>query len=472
MEDNDDKLSNFIRKKLQTVVGNNDAWDMPDASVWQKAKLGFLQPEKERKRISSFWFYGLLGAILLLLSVLYNWRLVQTKNQVKEQFEEQSEIVAQLKEQLAEDNKTQQILYGQNLNIIKKLRLDNERLVQENEQMNKERKQLKHRFQTLIYTQHDLINKTELSIQQKEPNGPEQSLSKQTIAPEKNQSSEIIKLSPLPINHIYNKPQSELVFLFSPEPKPLKFPKEEQRNKNELGINFSLSFLRMPSSLVLEKGEKKMEQTTEDFAPSYYLYYAHSIKNNWWLKTGVAYANYSYTNNFQFKSEYDKSKEFEKSDGTLANELPFQTENGYFRTTQNIQMDIPDNANLETGDFIFGEFEESQRINAWSFPFGVEYRHQKNKFGWQIETSLLLNLLTFSETNLSGKIQSTQTELPIEIVNKTYNPSSSKLLFGVQGGIGLNYRLYKNLSLRADVLFQYNPHFLNQNIQMGLGYKF
>jgi hypothetical protein len=45
-------------------------------------------------------------------------------------------------------------------------------------------------------------------------------------------------------------------------------------------------------------------------------------------------------------------------------------------------------------------------------------------------------------------------------------------LFGVQGGIGLNYQLYKNLSLRAGVLLQYNPYFFNQNIQMGLGYKF
>jgi hypothetical protein len=191
-----------------------------------------------------------------------------------------------------------------------------------------------------------------------------------------------------------------------------------------------------------------------------------------WIKSGVRYSNYFYKNNFQFKTEYDNSREYEKPDGTLANELSLQISNGYFRTTQNVALDIPDDSELETGDWIFGEFEETQRIKTWQVPLGIEYRQRKNKLGWQMEAAAVLNIIEYSDAEIESNVQSTQKIFSTEIVNNKYDSSVTTLLFSAQAGLGLHYQINKNLNLRADVIFQYNPYFTSQNIQMGVGYSF
>ena len=246
----------------------------------------------------------------------------------------------------------------------------------------------------------------------------------------------------------------------------------KKRNKNEIGISYRFSFFRLSTALFFEEDSEKLEQTVENSSPFYQLHYAHSIKPNWWFKTGVGFTNYSYSSNFQFKTQYDKTKEFEKPDGTKANKLSLRADNGFFRSAQDIQIDIPNNTDLKTGDWIFGELEEIQQMNIWQVPIGVEYRQRNIKFGWYAEASMVFNFLTFSKRDLNGKIQSTQADFPTKIVNKTYNYANSKIVIGIQGGVGLSYRLNRNLSLRTDLLFHYNSRFFNQNIQAGVGYQF
>jgi len=215
----------------------------------------------------------------------------------------------------------------------------------------------------------------------------------------------------------------------------------------------------------MERSQRKWQ------IPPYQLHLAYSLKKNWWLKTGFRYSNYSYTNKFQFKTEYDKSKEYEKDDGTFANTVPLQTNNGHFNTRQDIEVNLPNDNALETGDWLFGEFEETQQISLCQMPLGIEYRKENHKLGWQIGASALLNMMSFSDVQLAGEIQSTQDKFATEIVNKEYGSSTTKLLLGAEGSVGLHYRLNKRFTLRTDALFQYNSNFQSRSIQVGVAYR-
>ena len=472
MEDNNNKLSRFIKNRLQAVKGTNDSWDKPDDDVWENAKSQFTPLQKDRKRILPFWFYGLCLGVLFLLSLFYNWHLVQLKNQVKEQLEEQSEIVSHLQEQVSEGIKKQQVQTEQKVNTIEKLQFDNARLLREKEQTNEKWKQTQRQYHALLNTYHVLNSERALLRREKMLSIEKSRLAKNENVIEKSARDNKIELTHLPSKLIFVQPNLEPLYLGLPKMKTAAIDKKEQQGKVEIGLHYGLSVLKVPSIIDFNKDKKSLDQTNEVYAPMYYLHVAYSLKKNWWFKTGVSHSNYFHANSFQFKTEYDKSKEFEKPDGTLANELPLHTSNGYFSTTQNIEVNIPDDVALETGNWIFGEFEETQRIRAWQVPLGIEYRQRNNKFGWQIGASALLNMMTFSDTELEGKIQSTQNEFPTKIVNKQYDSSTTKLLLGAQGDIGLHYQLSRKLTLRADVVFQYNPYFLSHNIQMGLGYQF
>ena len=158
MEDNSDKLSDFIRNRLKSTESPNGDWDKPDVSIWENTKSQLLQTNKKKKRVLPFWFYGSCLAILLLSSLFYNGYLLQTKNQMLAQFEEQSQVVNQLKEQLSQSTKMQQVQHSQNQNTIEKLQLDKERLTRDNERMNSEFKQIKEQYQSLFTIQSALKN--------------------------------------------------------------------------------------------------------------------------------------------------------------------------------------------------------------------------------------------------------------------------------------------------------------------------
>lgn len=465
MQEHNDELSKFIRNRLQSAMDANENWDKPDAVVWENAQAQLPLPQKEKKRVIPFWFYGLALTLFLLAALFYNWHASQLEKGMQKQLNEQIKIIAQLEKQVTADFEKQQSQVAKNALAVEKLQLTNSTLVQENEQLNKECQQIQQQYQTLLSVPSDLKNVLKLA-ESNESNSINKSLAKASKTPEINPQEETEALPYLAINPIV------AAALDLPEVRFSTMIKKKPRGRFELGVNYGFSMLRLPSTIEFKEDKKTLKETNKVAAPMYQLHFGYSLNKNWWLKTGVHYAHYLYKNNFQFKTEYDKSKEFIKPNGTVANELEIETNTGYFRSSQGIQIDIPDDADLKTGDFVFGTFEEKQRIQLWQIPLGIVYRQQNRKLGWQIEGGILFNKMTFSDTAFKGTIQSTQNEFSTEIINKIEDSSTSKLLLGTQAGIGANYQLSQKWVLNTGVLFQFNPHFLNQNIRVGLSYQF
>lgn len=464
MKEHNNELSKFIKNRLAADVETNDDWDKPDASVWENAQAQLTPPQKDRKRAIPFWFYGLALGFLLVASLFYNWHLVQWQKETQKQMNEQTKVIAQLQHQASANLEKQQIQAAQNSSTIEKLQLANSELVQENKQLNTECQQIQQRYQTLLSTPTELNDVPELvksneSISAFDPLIETSNTSKKEVFEVANELP-FLALNPI---------------VAAADLAEMRFPTRlvnQPRESFELGLNYGVSMLRLPSMVEFKGDKKTLEKTNQLVAPMYQLHVGYALNKNWWLKTGLHYARYSHKNDVQFKTEYDKSKEFTKPDGTVVNEFQIQTNTAAFRSSQDIQIDIPDDVDLKTGDFIFGTFDEKQRVQLWQIPLGIVYRQQNRRLGWQVEGGMLLNQMIFSDTEFEGKIQSTQNEFSTKIISKVQDSSSSQLLLGTQVGIGANYQLYQNLTLKTGALFQFNPHFFNQNINMGLSFQF
>ena len=126
----------------------------------------------------------------------------------------------------------------------------------------------------------------------------------------------------------------------------------------------------------------------------------------------------------------------------------------------------------ETGNLIFGEFSERQRLNLWQVPLGIEYRQASKRLAWQLELGAVLNVLQAGAPEWTGRVYSSQQALATEISSKREAGTDRKVQWGLEGGMGLHYRLLPRLTLRGDLLYQLNPNFNQQSLQVGLGYLF
>ncbi len=472
MRDQNDRISKFIKNRLQSDRDTNEGWDKPDLSVWEKAKAQVTLSPKSKKTNALIWIYWFGLSILLLASLFYNWHLINIINEAKLQSEEQSQKVADLETRLSNELKIQQTLADQNIQFIDELQQTNLNLQEENAQIIKKRKQSLRYSKGLHKTEYVANTENRSLNTEQAPNYlANENLHLSNFLSEFH-ATDLVALLPISPNPQFLQSDLVPVNLSINQSQISSIQMKKRRSLFEIGLNYGLSNLNIPSAIKLNKQEESLEETNEVAASTCSLQFAYSLKKNWWLKSGLRYSNYLYTNAFQFKTEYDKTKEYKKSDGSLVNEFSLRTSNGYFQTSQSIEVNITDDKELKKGDFIFGEFVESQRISSWQIPIGVEYRQRIKKFGWQIEACVLMNMMAFSDTKIEGLVQSTQKELQTKIIKKQYDSATSKFLLGAQAGIGVHYKLSTQLLLRADVLVQYNTYYFNQDIQFGLGYQF
>jgi hypothetical protein len=468
MKDNYDKLSGFIRKKLEQSDRTNDRWDQPDIAVWENAQAQLAATPNHRKRRAPFWFFILFLLILLFGSLFFNWHLLQTNNEVQQQVQQQSEIIADLQKQQLQDQEQQQLQEEKNITSIHQLRSENERIVNQHQEVIRQLKRELRSAEQLIRLQEVMLKSAPLLELQENRSATD-------LAPVTTENSlqtplrEVPRL-PIPFVQAIQKYPSSFANVNIQAASPIK-----EANNFEIGLHLGQSFLTVPIIYALEKEREPFEQKAKNRANalSYHLQLAYSPKRNWWVKTGLRYSRYSLLSNFRFNTKYDKSAEFFTPNGSLANEFFIEKTASGIRTFRSIEIEVDVEGDMETGDLIFGELEERQEITAWQIPIELEYRQRNYRLGWQVGAGLVANLMRFKEANVSGKVKATQVEFPTVVREKEGEPGSTlKPLFGVQAGAGLHYHLSRQLSLRADAVFQYNRHLTNQHFQLGLAYQF
>ncbi|MEO1411964.1 MAG: autotransporter outer membrane beta-barrel domain-containing protein [Bacteroidota bacterium] len=466
MEDHHDELGDFIRKQLRQATDPDDDWDRPDPTVWEGARAQLSPPLREEGGRGHYWHYWRYWAIgLFLLSLLVNAYLLYQQGRVKTQLDQQMALIHTLQAQIDS---------GQSAPLPPRPPAPTgagvvaESPPSQAFEPSPPDSPLDRRAPSAPVVISPVLAEPP-SLVPRARSATQDSLAPISPAAAAALSKELPPL-PRPLLDPLAPPTpdsltSQLTIIPSRElaPRPARW---------ELAIQYGRLNLNVPKAVPAKPEDLSPRETTPRRTAVYHFQLARSLRPNWWLKTGLRYAAYDRSHQFEFRKEYDAAKEFTKADGSTANAFELEMDDGLFRSTQAVQVDIPAGLDLETGNLIFGEFSERQRLNLWQVPLGIEYRQASKRLAWQLELGAILNVLQAGAPEWTGRVYSSQQALATEISSKREAGTDRKVQWGLEGGMGLHYRLLPRLTLRGDLLYQLNPNFNQQSLQVGLGYLF
>ena len=113
-------------------------------------------------------------------------------------------------------------------------------------------------------------------------------------------------------------------------------------------------------------------------------------------------------------------------------------------------------------------------------PLGIAYRNRKNRLGWQLQTGLQWNGLTYKNYQLDITIDAGDETVEIENLSSSFGSTSRKQFISVYAGAGLQYKFSPYWQARANLRYNYNlihstqlqNALLDQSLQLGLFYQF
>jgi outer membrane protein W len=422
----------------------------------------------------------------VLLILLFTWQWTKTNYEIKEQLIEQTRIIAQLQEKLhqsIEEQKVQSIKFEeyeqqqeQRANneaaqalAIEKLKFDNKKLSQENQQIKKQLEQSQVAYLNLV----DEVQKDSELGQSSNQETQEQQEDKAEPKDINNLSGALLpnlpSLSFTPASLMKGR---SMPFINSPINQMIK-PARSHSNV-ELGVSYGL--LNLQTSTISYVGGK--DQDEEDLEPyeeisttATQVHLAYGINDNWWIKTGARYMGYSTEKEYEFEVEYDASNDRLDDSGKLVSDIKLDVKNELFPAIQTLSIVVNDDPNLSTGDALFGEIYEEQAITLWQFPLAVEYRNDNNKLDWHIGAGGVLTRMQYDAEPIVAFVSTIDKELETKFLEKESQSADIKYLMGIQGNLGLHYQLNKNLMLRGDIMFQYNRYLSGQTYQLGISYQ-
>ncbi|NRB49019.1 MAG: hypothetical protein HRU41_15190 [Saprospiraceae bacterium] len=464
MEEEKDELAKFIRNRLVQSDDADDDWDLPDLEVWRQAKEQIANQvtvsEKRDRKWAILWF----TLALLLSSLLYIGYLTRKNQNLIKQVQEQAFAMVDLQDhnhelsrQLAAVLPTPNLKEEVDLSAI-----------------------------TAKVSPNRLHQKVKLMDVQEPPIQPQMNSGKEpshgdlkVTAPEKSLEYPIqVETKPLnpallmPERHLLSQTEFLRVLPFKSRQWAPSAVERVNENNWEIGVHLGLSSLQILTAANLGKEDNEVEQLEQTQTETFHLHLAYSSKTNWWIKAGVQYGEYAYENSYQLKTEYDESKEYTKPDGTVVNTVQLRTSYANLGGTQQVEIDVPDDADLKTGDLTLVDVFEKQRIKAWQFPISLEYRLRNKRLGWQLHAGLLASFWTLEWAEAYGTFESSKYESAIKFEEKLLDSKTTQMLLGIQGGMGVHYQMSQRLHLRADLLFQYQKEAQRQNVELGIGYQF
>ncbi len=479
MENKNNNLEDFLRKKLSDFSEISDSWDKPDAGVWVQAQQEFPGFAKSKSfRFDTFWKVGLF--LLLLFSIGYIIFLQRENHVLKLELDKKTEEIWQNQEIAVSDEN----LLEKSTTII----ADNEKLATQNKLLYKQKTEIEHLFRL---QQESIIRLTN------ENQGLQNSIKKNTsLAPALSNISDIKSGSTKNINtgKAIAKDHQSIHFLFKKTNKiegpgfpkldvSISFiPLKKKRRKFEVGYEYALLGLNIP----VETGFgdlSKNKSNNRVYAQAHGFYFAYAPQKNLYIRTGLRTSTTTVQQNSKLNVEYDKSGEYIKQNGAIGNDLKFDTKTFDNHTKSDITVEIPQGAAIENGDFLIVNFSDYQNLRYFQVPLGVEYFYGKGRWQWHLQGGIQWTQITFGDYTLNAKIYTKDEELPVDKI-KVYSKSQpSKQYFSSYGGFGLNFQISETLHARADLAYTYdfinikskdfsNSQFFSNAFKLGLNYRF
>lgn len=502
MENN---LDDFFNEKLNDFSSSNDGWDEPSESVWENAQSNVPTYGNPKRN----WLVIL--AILLGLSLLGTGTyLFKTQ---KENRALQQEVIA-LNSQFNKKQSSKSVLENQNVMLQSELEktqttFKNERaksleIVKELENActvssNNAVKNNTAKYQKAIAGQQQQINQLEQENQSLKTKNLQ--LKQQNIvlinSNNKIENQRIITNNPL-------RNKSFLVETTSPESIDLGSVKQPEKTwkKYEFGIDVSSIGFNMELSNSLQNtrdfSSNQTSPTTiadaEAFSTSsssYYIanatstgfHFGYAPKENFYIRTGLRYANFNIDNTHISGIIYDGSTEYLNNQGQTVNDLTLNNSTPFNNVSQDVTVEIPTGSSLQTGDVLFSTLTNVQDYHFFQVPLGVAYYAGKRRWQWEFQGGLTYNHIRFGDYSLNAMFQADNINIPISSYEAINSATNSTTYLGAYLGIGANYKISESWQIRAGLTFEETGlrtnarnfprrYLLDSGLNLSLNYRF
>lgn len=486
MEEQNDKLSEFLKNKLESSNLERDDWFRPDPLVWANAQAQLDGPPALTIKQISLWLGGALAIFFLLLVCFFGWQLIRQNQDIEERLNEQTKVIAELETRLIQSIEEQKIqkrevqeeqMQARQKDVsqkiaMEKLKSTQARIIQENQYITKQYIETYEAYTTLLENNKEKSHLPNLSNENKQ-------IIKDEVASLRMNEDELEKIPEALAQINFSELLSSAVPImdeslnsWAPNPTIQLTKRAKKKAKFEIGMNYGLTNLKASTRSFVSEDDDDDEDLFEEFPASIVeVGLAYGLNANWWIKTGIRHAIYSSDSGYEFEVEYDELNDRFDNDGNKVNDIQLQLKNDLFPSTQNLAIGVNDSPNLSTGDLLFGEIFEEQTITLWQFPLGIEYRNDNNKLDWQVAAGPVLNRLKFETGTPEAAIYNSDKEFTSYLLDKEYESDNIKYLLGIQASLGLHYELNKKIIIRGDLLFQYNKYIAGQSYQLGISYQ-
>lgn len=478
MNEQNDNFDEFLRKKIHELDASKDGWDRPDAKVWAQAQKEILPYPSMKKRRGLGWIISL--ALLLLLTfggILFY--LNRQVNRLKKTTLVQQEILAQTKDQL-----TNKYLNEQQLAQVER----------EQEAQEKKWEAEKYQLEQQVKKQQAQIQRLETLVQQQQnkllsavdatwsANVPAQALIAQSQEENLQQDIRALFKAPTQLKAFTPNDQANLHSVASPV---FDTKQPGRRPKWEVGYTYGLQDLNFPTTgdFFGEKSKSYLIGDNIQHAGTYGSTLGFAPAKKLWLQIGFRRTKATVNRSWKVDGYYDKSTEYEKPDGSRGNDLSFGLRSPYSEVSGAIKIEVPEEADLESGNWFGALVDEQLELTYYQIPVGIAYVLGENRLQWRLQGGLQWNWMNFKGYELSSEIAIADGPLAIDKIELGTQPENNTQFLGMYAGLGIDYRIgphwYANFGLAAQYGFLSTStqdfstaDLITREIKLGLNYRF
>jgi uncharacterized protein YukE len=500
MEDNNNNLGDFLRKKLDNSDEPVGRWGKPDKEVKASVleQITTIPLATQKGSYAKFIYLG-IAALLVLTTGGYLWNLYQQNQDLHNTLVAQSNQTSQLENQLNGLNQkyetTTTKLNQQTQQLVKALQETETEIAQlKNTLLNERSGHQKTKIRTKAHLEAIAqLEKEKQSLLVKIEQGENGNFNgDSTIADGVSDRSnsgvaviqylaDVLRDLPVILQQPWASPnestKNQLII-----PTDQLFKKAHQRFR--IGYEFSpLEFeLEADRSFARQRSPHRRLASKKTFAAAHGLLLAYSPKGNWWIRTGFRFASFDVKGRNTVVLAYDPTNE-EMRPGFRTNELSMSINTPYAETNSSFSISIPDDTELNEDDLLEIDIIEIQSIQVWQIPIGVEYIQGKNKLQWLWQGGLQFNQIVFGGYSFEATASSRRQFIGVERGRIESRAKDSKRFMSAYAGLGCNYHLAGHWHAKA--AFTYNYNFLNNRtsdfsnatkrgtaFNLGLAYQF
>lgn len=500
MENKDNNLGDFFRKKFSEFDGSEGEWGRPDVSVRENLldEISTAQKPAAASVSNLFWKIALIVALLLLGGFAFylrteNRNLQQALNEQKSKTEIINEELINQKE--AFENKITQLEKNINNQISESESIEKnnqERLAEidllrvKNTRLNSENTELKNEKIQLLLEVEEIKNRPKEIVEiVKSENGENIFLEtiKAVLPIALAQKVELKEneggiTEDETLEEKVEKPELNL----EKEIKTI----ETKRKKFEVGYEYALMGLDLSTErrFALQRDVAQNSQSRKINAHSNGAFFAYSPRENFWLRGGVRFSSVSFSNSYVTGLDYDKEMETVEPNGSTSNQLMLTTSTPYSETQAEFNVRFPDGEELNNGDLLRVAITDLQRLNYLQIPFGVEYHFGEKRLKWLIQGGGVINRISIGDYSFTVRTFARNRIVPVERERVVSRDIPRQFYLGMYGGAGADFQLVNNFHLRASV--NWNRDFLRSNqadrfsnsprtgttLRLGMNYRF